>query len=104
MPFLEINLWAGFDAKKKEVLISKVTDTVVEVVDCIETVSRSSSHTTHTHHTTRLFSHKIKISISQLVCTNLSCIHHISHSNTNLLMCVSLPSQSSSQTIVSGTR
>jgi len=34
VPFLEINLWAGFDAKKKEVLISKVTDTVVEVVGC----------------------------------------------------------------------
>ena len=34
MPFLEINLWAGFDRKKKEILISKVTDTVVEVVGC----------------------------------------------------------------------
>ena len=34
MPFLEINLWAGFDEKKKEVLIAKVTDTVVEVVGC----------------------------------------------------------------------
>ncbi|MBE0433515.1 tautomerase family protein [candidate division WOR-3 bacterium] len=34
MPLLEINLWAGFDAKKKEVLISRVTDTVVEVVGC----------------------------------------------------------------------
>lgn len=34
MPLLEINLWAGFDAKKKEVLIAKVTDTVVEVVGC----------------------------------------------------------------------
>jgi len=34
MPLLEINLWAGFDPKKKEILISRVTDTVVEVVDC----------------------------------------------------------------------
>ncbi|MBE0433512.1 tautomerase family protein [candidate division WOR-3 bacterium] len=34
MPLLEINLWAGFDAKKKEILISRVTDTVVEVVGC----------------------------------------------------------------------
>lgn len=34
MPHIEINLWAGFDAKKKEILISRVTDTVVEVVDC----------------------------------------------------------------------
>ncbi|MDH4211918.1 MAG: tautomerase family protein [candidate division WOR-3 bacterium] len=34
MPLLEINLWAGFDPKKKELLISRVTDTVVEVVDC----------------------------------------------------------------------
>ena len=34
MPFLEINLWAGLDKKNKEVLISKITDTVVEVVDC----------------------------------------------------------------------
>jgi 4-oxalocrotonate tautomerase len=34
MPLLEINLWQGFDAKKKETLIAKVTDTVVEVVGC----------------------------------------------------------------------
>ena len=34
MSFLEINLWAGFDPKKKEVLISRVTDTVVGVVGC----------------------------------------------------------------------
>jgi 4-oxalocrotonate tautomerase len=34
MPFLEINLWKGFDPKKKEVLIAKITDTVVEVVGC----------------------------------------------------------------------
>jgi len=34
MPFLEINLWAGFDKKKKEVLISKITDAVVDVVGC----------------------------------------------------------------------
>jgi len=34
MPFLEINLWAGFDKRKKEILISKITDTVVEVVGC----------------------------------------------------------------------
>ncbi|OPX17488.1 hypothetical protein BXT86_06280 [candidate division WOR-3 bacterium 4484_100] len=34
MPFLEINLWKGFDEKKKELLISKLTDVVVEVVGC----------------------------------------------------------------------
>ncbi len=34
MPLLEINLWKGFDDKKKTLLISKVTETVVEVVDC----------------------------------------------------------------------
>ena len=34
MPILEINLWKGFDPKKKEILISKITDTVVEVVGC----------------------------------------------------------------------
>lgn len=34
MPFLEINLWKGFDEKKKTELITKVTDTVVEVVGC----------------------------------------------------------------------
>lgn len=36
MPLLEINLWAGFDEKKKTLLISRVTDTVVEVVGCPE--------------------------------------------------------------------
>ena len=34
MPFLEINLWAGVDAKKKEALISRVTDVVTDIVDC----------------------------------------------------------------------
>ena len=34
MPFLEINLWKGFDEKKKTELIAKVTDTVVAVVGC----------------------------------------------------------------------
>jgi len=34
MPLLEINLWQGFDAKKKTELIAKVTDTVVQVVGC----------------------------------------------------------------------
>jgi len=34
MPLLEINLWQGFDAKKKEILIAKITDTVAEVVGC----------------------------------------------------------------------
>ena len=34
MPLLEINLWKGFDEEKKTLLISKVTDTVVEVVGC----------------------------------------------------------------------
>jgi 4-oxalocrotonate tautomerase len=34
MPHLEITLWKGFDEKKKTLLISKVTDTVVEIVDC----------------------------------------------------------------------
>ncbi|UCG91851.1 MAG: 2-hydroxymuconate tautomerase family protein [candidate division WOR-3 bacterium] len=34
MPFLEIDLWKGFDPKKKEVLVAKVTDVVTEVVDC----------------------------------------------------------------------
>lgn len=34
MPLLEINLWKGFDEKKKTELIAKVTDTVVSVVNC----------------------------------------------------------------------
>jgi 4-oxalocrotonate tautomerase len=34
MPILEINLWKGFDEKKKTELIAKVTDTVVQVVGC----------------------------------------------------------------------
>jgi 4-oxalocrotonate tautomerase len=34
MPLLEINLWKGFDEKKKEILIAKVTDVVVDVVGC----------------------------------------------------------------------
>jgi len=34
MPFLEINLWQGVDAKKKELLIARVTDTVCEVIGC----------------------------------------------------------------------
>jgi len=34
MPILEINLWRGFDEKKKTELIAKVTDTVVQVVGC----------------------------------------------------------------------
>ena len=34
MPLLEINLWKGFDETKKTLLISRVTDTVVEVVGC----------------------------------------------------------------------
>jgi 4-oxalocrotonate tautomerase len=34
MPLLEINLWKGFDEKKKETLIAKVTDVVVDVVGC----------------------------------------------------------------------
>jgi 4-oxalocrotonate tautomerase len=34
MPFLEINLWKGFDEKKKTKLVSRVTDAVCEVVDC----------------------------------------------------------------------
>lgn len=34
MPLLEINLWKGFDEKKKTELIARVTDTVVAVVGC----------------------------------------------------------------------
>jgi len=34
MPLIEINVWQGFDAKKKETLIAKVTDTVCEVIGC----------------------------------------------------------------------
>jgi 4-oxalocrotonate tautomerase len=34
MPFLEINLWQGFDKAKKEKLIVEVTETVMRVVEC----------------------------------------------------------------------
>jgi 4-oxalocrotonate tautomerase len=34
MPHLEINLWQGFDADKKERLVAELTDTVMKVVGC----------------------------------------------------------------------
>ena len=34
MPLFEINLWKGFDEKKKKALIAQITDVVVEVVGC----------------------------------------------------------------------
>ncbi len=34
MPFLEINLWQGIEAKKKELLVARVTDVVCEVIGC----------------------------------------------------------------------
>ena len=34
MPYLEINVWKGMDEKKKEILISRLTDTVCEVIGC----------------------------------------------------------------------
>jgi len=34
MPFLEINLWRGFDKTKKTELIAKVTEAVMQVVNC----------------------------------------------------------------------
>jgi len=34
MPYLEINMWKGFDEAKKIKLISAVTNAVMEVVGC----------------------------------------------------------------------
>ena len=34
MPFIEVNMWQGFDPVKKKKLIERITDVVVEVVEC----------------------------------------------------------------------
>jgi 4-oxalocrotonate tautomerase len=34
MPFIEINIWQGIDEKKKEILISRLTDAVCEALGC----------------------------------------------------------------------
>ena len=34
MPFIEVNMWQGFDPVKKKKLIERITDVVTEVVDC----------------------------------------------------------------------
>jgi 4-oxalocrotonate tautomerase len=34
MPFIEMSLWQGFDAHKKEKLINELTEVVMKVVEC----------------------------------------------------------------------
>jgi 4-oxalocrotonate tautomerase len=34
MPLIEVNIWKGMDEKKKEKLISRLTDVICEVIGC----------------------------------------------------------------------